>query len=150
MFGLCRDITEDDAVVVSSNGQLTLTLVSKDHEGEWRCQATNSLGSGEARTKLTVTSVKGNTLNTLAHTHARMHTHTHTNTHTLHLSCARYKNSKSRATTLLGHTLYTDSGHGTAIWKPEDQCKCESSSSIHSTIAVYLPELSVLSVDGYL
>ena len=61
-------MTEDDAVVISSNGQLTLTLVSKDHEGEWRCQSTNSLGSSEARTRLTVAPGKSNT-----------HTHTHTN-----------------------------------------------------------------------
>ena len=53
-------MTEDDAVVISSNGQLTLTSVSKDHEGEWRCQATNSSGSSEAKTKLTVTLIKGN------------------------------------------------------------------------------------------
>lgn len=51
-------MTENDAVVISSNGQLTLTLVSKDHEGEWRCQATNSSGSTEARTKLTVQPTK--------------------------------------------------------------------------------------------
>ena len=76
MFGLCRDMTEDDAVVISSNGQLTLTSVSTEHEGEWRCQATNSLGSGEARTRLTVTLVKGNT-----HT---QHTHTHTHLTTPH------------------------------------------------------------------
>ena len=136
MFGLYRDMTEDDAVVISSNGQLTLTLVSKDHEGEWRCQATNSLGNGEAKTKLTVTSVKGNTH---THTHPPTHTHPHTPTHThppthTHtyytcpvLSClsttwlrshglpkGMYKNSKSRATMLLGHTWYTDSGHATA------------------------------------
>ena len=51
---LCRDMTENDAVVISSNGQLTLTTVSKDFEGTWKCQATNSYGNSEARTKLTV------------------------------------------------------------------------------------------------
>ena len=72
-------MTEDDAVVISSNGQLTLTLVSKDHEGEWRCQATNSLGSSEAKTRLIVAPGKSNTH---AHTHADTHMHTHTDTHT--------------------------------------------------------------------
>ena len=52
-------MTEDDVIVISSNGQLTLTSVSKDHEGEWRCQATSSSGSTEAKTKLTVTPGKG-------------------------------------------------------------------------------------------
>ena len=52
-------MTEDDVAVISSNGQLTLTLVSRDHEGEWRCQATNSSGSTEARTRLIVTPGKG-------------------------------------------------------------------------------------------
>ena len=54
-----RDMTENDAVAISSNGQLTLTSASKDHEGEWRCQATNSSGSTEAKTRLTVTSNNG-------------------------------------------------------------------------------------------
>ena len=57
---LCRDMTEDDVVVISSNGQLTLTSVSKDHEGEWRCQATNGAGSTEAQTRLIVTPSKSN------------------------------------------------------------------------------------------
>ena len=52
-------MTEDDTVVISSNGQLTLTLVSTEHEGEWMCQATNSSGSTEAKTKLKVTASKG-------------------------------------------------------------------------------------------
>ena len=52
-------MTENDVVVISSNGQLTLTSVSKDHEGEWRCQATNSSGSTEVKTKLTVTPGNG-------------------------------------------------------------------------------------------
>ena len=56
---LFRDMTEDDVAVISSNGQLTLTLVSRDHEGEWRCQATNSSGSTEATTRLIVTPGKG-------------------------------------------------------------------------------------------
>ena len=47
-------------VVISSNGQLTLTLVSEDHEGDWRCQATNSSGSTEAQTRLIVTPTKSN------------------------------------------------------------------------------------------
>ena len=55
MVFIFRDMTENDAVAISSNGQLTLTSVSKDYEGEWRCQATNSSGSAEAKTKLTVT-----------------------------------------------------------------------------------------------
>ena len=63
-------MTEDDAVVISSNGQLTLTSVSIDHEGEWRCQATNSSGSTEAKTKLKVTPVRGNIY---TYTHASMH-----------------------------------------------------------------------------
>ena len=53
-------MTENDAVDISSNGQLTLTSVSTDHEGEWRCQATNSSGSTEARTWLRVTPGKRN------------------------------------------------------------------------------------------
>ena len=52
-------MTENDVAVISSNGQLTLTLVSRDHEGEWRCQATNSSGSTEAKTRLIVTPGKG-------------------------------------------------------------------------------------------
>ena len=52
-------MTENDDVVISSNGQLTLTVVRTDHEGEWRCQATSSSGSSEARTNLTVKSTKG-------------------------------------------------------------------------------------------
>ena len=60
VFNFCRDMTENDAVVISSNGQLTLTSVSTDHEGEWRCQATNSSGSTEGKTKLKVTPVRGN------------------------------------------------------------------------------------------
>ena len=59
VLGLCRDMTEDDVIVISSNDQLTLTSVSKDHEGEWRCQATSSSGSTEAKTILTVTPGKG-------------------------------------------------------------------------------------------
>ena len=59
VLGLCRDMTEDDAIVISSDGQLTLTSVSTDHEGEWRCQATNSSGSTEAKTKLKVTRGNG-------------------------------------------------------------------------------------------
>ena len=70
MIGLCRDMTEDDVVVISSNGQLTLTSVSTDHEGEWRCQATNSSASCEAKTNLTVTPIKGNIHTTYVHTHA--------------------------------------------------------------------------------
>ena len=54
-----RDMTEDDTAVISSNGQLTLTLVNKDHAGEWRCQATNSSGSIETRTRLIVAPGKG-------------------------------------------------------------------------------------------
>ena len=56
---LFRDMTEDDTAVISSNGQLTLTLVSIDHAGEWRCQATNSSGSIEAKTRLIVAPGKG-------------------------------------------------------------------------------------------
>ena len=52
-------MTENDVAVISSNGQLTLTSVSRDHEGEWRCQATNSSGSTEARTRLIVAPGKG-------------------------------------------------------------------------------------------
>ena len=52
-------MTENDVAVISSNGQLTLTLVSRDHEGEWRCQATNSSGSTEAKTRLIVTPGRG-------------------------------------------------------------------------------------------
>jgi len=52
-------MTENDDVVISSNGQLTLAVVKTDHEGEWRCQATSSSGSTEARTNLTVKSTKG-------------------------------------------------------------------------------------------
>ena len=75
-------MTEDDVIVISNNGQLKLTLVSKDHEGEWRCQATNSLGSSEARTRLTVIPGKGNTPTHMQiHTHTHAHTHTHTHTH---------------------------------------------------------------------
>ena len=42
--------------------------------------------------------------------------------------------SKSRP---LGHAWFTDSGRGTAARKPEDQC--ESSSSTHPSIVVYMP-----------
>ena len=56
---LCRDMTEDDVAVISSNGQLTLTSVSIDHGGEWRCQATNSSGSTEATTKLIIIPGRG-------------------------------------------------------------------------------------------
>ena len=73
MVDFCRDMTEDDFVVISSNGKLTLTSVSKDHEGEWRCQATNSSGSTEAKTKLTIIPIRGN-IYTHAHTHAHKHT----------------------------------------------------------------------------
>ena len=59
MCMLFRDMTENDVAVISSNGQLTLTSVSRDHEGEWRCQATNSSGSTEARTRLIVAPGKG-------------------------------------------------------------------------------------------
>ena len=59
MFDFCRDMTENDVIVISSDGKLTLTSVSKDHEGEWRCQATNTSGSTEAKTKLKVTPGKG-------------------------------------------------------------------------------------------
>ena len=52
-------MTEDNVIDISSNGQLTLTSVSTEHEGEWRCQATNSFGSTEAKTKLKVTASKG-------------------------------------------------------------------------------------------
>ncbi|XP_065904644.1 receptor-type tyrosine-protein phosphatase S-like isoform X2 [Dysidea avara] len=57
-----KDMTENDDVVISSNGQLTLTVVRTDHEGEWRCQATSSSGSSEARTNLTVKSTKAKPL----------------------------------------------------------------------------------------
>ena len=61
---LCRDMTENEAVDISSNGQLTLTSVSKNHGGEWRCQATNSYGNSEAKTQLIVTSKKSMYTNT--------------------------------------------------------------------------------------
>ena len=83
MVDFCRDMTEDDFVVVSSNGKLTLTSVSKDHEGEWRCQATNSSGSTEAKTKLTIIPIRGN-----IHTHP--HTHTHKHNHHLVTACSYY------------------------------------------------------------
>ena len=86
MIGLCRDMTEDDAVVISSNGQLTLTSVSTDHEGEWRCQATNSSASCEAKTNLIVTPIKGNI-------HAYVHTHAHT------------QRSKAKLNLMVGHTF---------------------------------------------
>ena len=68
-------MTEDDTVVISSDGQLTLTSVSTDHEGEWKCQATNSSGSNDANTQLTVIPIKGNTC-----AQACMHTHIHAQT----------------------------------------------------------------------
>ena len=66
-------MTEDDTVVISSDGQLTLTSVSTDHEGEWKCQATNSSGSNDANTQLTVIPIKGNTCAQAACTHISMH-----------------------------------------------------------------------------
>ena len=59
IYCIARDMTESDDVVISSNGQLTLPVAKKDHEGEWRCQATSSSGSNEARTNLTVKSTQG-------------------------------------------------------------------------------------------
>ena len=70
-------MTEDDTVVISSNGQLTLTSVSTDHEGEWKCQATNSSGSNDANTQLTVIPIKGSTC-----AQACMHTCIHAQTNT--------------------------------------------------------------------
>ena len=40
-------MTNDDDVTISEDGQLTLAKASKQHEGEWKCQATNSEGTIE-------------------------------------------------------------------------------------------------------
>ena len=57
---------------------------------------------------------------------------------------------QEQATTLLGHTWFTGSGHGAAAWKSEDQC--ESSSGMHSSIIVATCSIAVsaLGADGYL
>ena len=49
-----RDMTNDDNVTLSEDGQLTLAKVSKQHKGEWKCQATNSEGSTEQTMKVLV------------------------------------------------------------------------------------------------
>ena len=66
-------MTESDDVVISSNGQLTLAVVKTDHEGEWRCQATSSSGSNEARTNLTVKSTQGMCTYTVHTFHSSIH-----------------------------------------------------------------------------
>jgi len=49
-----RDMTNDDDVTISEDGQLTLVKASKQHEGEWKCQATNSEGTTEQIMKVVV------------------------------------------------------------------------------------------------
>jgi len=49
-----RDMTNDDDVAISEDGQLTLVKASKQHEGEWKCQATNSEGTTEQTMKVLV------------------------------------------------------------------------------------------------
>jgi len=47
-------MTNDDNVMISDDGQLTLVKASKQHEGEWKCQATNSEGTTEQKMKVLV------------------------------------------------------------------------------------------------
>jgi len=47
-------MTNDGDVTISENGQLTLVEASKQHEGEWKCQATNSEGTTEQTMKVFV------------------------------------------------------------------------------------------------
>ena len=47
-------MTNDDDVTISEDGQLTLVKASKQHEGEWKCQATNSEGTTEQTVKVFV------------------------------------------------------------------------------------------------
>ena len=49
-----RDMTNDGDATISEDGQLTLVKVSKQHEGEWKCQATNSGGTTEQTMKVLV------------------------------------------------------------------------------------------------
>jgi len=47
-------MTNDDDITISEDGQLTLVKASKQHEGEWKCQATNSKGTIEQTMKVFV------------------------------------------------------------------------------------------------
>ena len=53
-YAYFRDMTNDDNVMISDDGQLTLVKASKQHEGEWKCQATNSEGTTEQTMKVLV------------------------------------------------------------------------------------------------
>jgi len=49
-----RDMTNDDDVIISEDGRLTLVKASKQHEGEWTCEATNSEGTTEQTMKVLI------------------------------------------------------------------------------------------------
>lgn len=46
-----RDALENTSAIIGANGQLTLPSISKDHEGEWTCQANNTFGNTELKFK---------------------------------------------------------------------------------------------------
>jgi len=60
LFMKFRDMTNEDDVKIAQNGQLTLVMATKNHEGEWKCLASNSEGNVEKKMNVKVkTHVKG-------------------------------------------------------------------------------------------
>ena len=63
IFGNCqfvfRNAQDSSSVSISSAGQLTIGQTGKEHEGVWKCQVTNSSGTVEVMTKLTVKFIEG-------------------------------------------------------------------------------------------
>ena len=47
-------MTNQDGVKVAEDGQLSLVMATKDHEGEWKCQASNSEGTVEKKMNVKV------------------------------------------------------------------------------------------------
>jgi len=50
-----RDLTNKDDVKIAQNGQLSLVMATKNHEGrEWKCLASNSEGNINVEKKMNV------------------------------------------------------------------------------------------------
>ena len=47
-------MTNEDDVKVAEDGQLSLVMATKNHEGEWKCQASNSEGNVEKKMNVKV------------------------------------------------------------------------------------------------
>ena len=54
LFMKCRDMTNKGDVKIAQNGQLSLVMATKNHEGEWKCLASNSEGNVKKKMNIKV------------------------------------------------------------------------------------------------